>query len=94
MSVSATSTQFLITSGNDEPTTSLGSLCQCITTPSGDKKIPDIQPQPPLVQPEAITSHLINQSTKGIPPFHLHRPDSRLLQKDDPACVTRERVLC
>jgi len=38
---------------------SLGSLFQCLTTPSVKKFFPNIQSKPPLAQLEAIASHPI-----------------------------------
>ena len=47
------------TSRNGDCTTSLGSLRQCFSTLLEKKFFPNIQPEPPLVQLKAITSHPI-----------------------------------
>ena len=62
-SLSATSPQFLNTSRDSDSTTSLGSLCQCPTTLTEKNFVPNIQPEPPLVQLEAIPSHPLNPAT-------------------------------
>ena len=46
MLLSATSPQFFTSSRDNDSTTSLGSLCQCITTLSVKKFFPNIQPEP------------------------------------------------
>ncbi|KAK4823572.1 hypothetical protein QYF61_003576 [Mycteria americana] len=54
MSRSATATCFLNSSRDGDSTTSLGSLFQCF--PCSEEIFPNIQPEPPLVQLEAISS--------------------------------------
>ena len=59
MSLSATPTHLLNTSRDGDPTTSLGSLLQCLITLPANKIFPNIQSKPPLAQLEAVSSHLI-----------------------------------
>ncbi|KAK4827968.1 hypothetical protein QYF61_022670, partial [Mycteria americana] len=54
MSVSATSTCLLITSNDDDSTTSLGRPVQTLDNPFGN--FPNIQCEPPLAQLEAVSS--------------------------------------
>jgi len=74
-SPNATSPWFLNTSGDWESTTSLGSLCQCLTT-VWRRNCANNQPQLPLVQCDSITSRPITvawekrpTSTSLRPPF-------------------------
>jgi len=59
MSLSAMSTYLLNAFRDEDSTGSLGSLFQCFNSPFGEEFFPNIQPKPPLVQLEAISSHFI-----------------------------------
>ena len=56
----------------------MGSLLQCIIT-FGDENFPHIQPEPPLVQLEAIPSRLIAVSWEKRPILTMSQPPFSLL---------------
>jgi len=57
MSLSATSTQLLNTSRDNDSTTFLDSLCHCLTAPCKNNFFPNIQFEPSQAKLEVIPSH-------------------------------------
>ena len=66
MLLSATSTHFLNVSRNSDSATSLGSLFQCIATPSEKIFFPDNQSEPSLISPLPGCGHLVTTVFKVI----------------------------
>ena len=64
MSLNTMSKRSLNTTRVSDSTTSLGSPFQCLTTLSEKVVFPNIQPEPPLVQLEAIPSSPITSYTR------------------------------